>query len=241
MVRQTLPVADSESALKIQKAFLGFLVRKSFRKIIDCGRRVEEIQTRVCHEESFDLIMNDQMERMKVNEALMSLILELDSLALYSGLRCCRKVVIKKAIALQEAVDAIGTISTEIDDTRHHSTPIARDFDIMEDKAELVAESSSKSHYSAAPGDLEFIGKNVLSSQLMHRDTGDHELLKKLIRDSEKLMSMMQEVFEMNHLQALSISSLTSRVEQLERARMDDKLRKLRKRRHEIETVSTKH
>uniref|UniRef100_A0A7N0UUC5 BAG domain-containing protein n=1 Tax=Kalanchoe fedtschenkoi TaxID=63787 RepID=A0A7N0UUC5_KALFE len=241
-----LPKAESESALKIQKAFLGFLVRKSFRKIVDCGRRVEEIQTRICQEESFDLIMNNEMERAKVNEALMSLILQLDSLDLFSGVRCCRKAIIEKAIALQEATDAIGAIDSDNADIHRQSPTIpvnasADDLAMTEDEAEPVAESSSKSQRSAASGELESIRKDVLSYQLTQKSTSHQELLEKMMDDNEKLMSVLQEVFEMNHLQAQSISFLTSRVEQLERARLDEKLRKIRKRRHEIEIVSSKH
>ncbi|CAM8953533.1 unnamed protein product [Rhodiola kirilowii] len=227
-----LPISASESALKIQKAFLGFLVRKSFRKIIDLGGRVKEIQRRICLEESFDLIMNNEMERMKVNEALMSLILELDSLNLYSGVRCCRKAVIKKAIALQEALDAIGAINCPEDDAdaMQVSPTVAvkypqncnGDFVIIENEAEAPVSPSS--------GEAEIMERgDAKSYKLMHKSLSDRELLEKLKEDNQNLMNMMEEVFEMNRLQAQSISFLTARMEQLERARIDDNLRKIRK------------
>ncbi|KAF5726647.1 hypothetical protein HS088_TW22G00328 [Tripterygium wilfordii] len=50
----------------------------------------------------------DSKERLKVNETLMSLLFRLDSIrGVDSGVRDCRKSVIKKAIALQEMVDSI--------------------------------------------------------------------------------------------------------------------------------------
>ncbi|CAM8956580.1 unnamed protein product [Rhodiola kirilowii] len=224
-----LPISESESALKIQKAFLGFLVRKSFRKINDLGGRVKEIQRRICLEESFDLIMNKEMERMKVNEALMSLILELDSLNLFSGVRCCRKAVIKKAIALQEALDAIGAIDCPEDDAdaMQVSPTVAPqncngDFVVIENEAEAPVSPSS--------GEAEIMERgDAKSYKLMHKIMSDQELLEKLKEDNQNLMKMMEEVFEMNRLQAQSISFLTARVEQLERARINDNLRKIRK------------
>ena len=51
---------------------------------------------------------NDPKERLRVNETLMSLLFRLDSVrGIDSGVRDCRKSVIKRAIALQEFLDSI--------------------------------------------------------------------------------------------------------------------------------------
>ncbi|OMO56274.1 IQ motif, EF-hand binding site [Corchorus olitorius] len=99
---------SSRSAVKIQKVLRGFLVRKSMKKIKAIREEVNDIERRVSNKETVDLLRNDSKERLKVNEMLMSLLFKLDSVrGVDSGVRDCRKSVIKKAIALQELVDAI--------------------------------------------------------------------------------------------------------------------------------------
>ncbi|OVA17442.1 IQ motif [Macleaya cordata] len=98
----------STSALKIQKVFRGFLVRKSMKKIVGIKREVDEIERKILQKETVDLIRRDTKERLKVNEMLMALLFRLDSIrGVDSGVRDCRKSVIKKAIMLQERVDSI--------------------------------------------------------------------------------------------------------------------------------------
>lgn len=97
----------SNSAVKIQKVFRAFLVRKSVKKIKEIRGEVEEIEKRISTGDTIDLIARDSQERLKLNEMLMSLLFRLDSIrGVDSGVRDCRKAVIKKAIALQEFLDA---------------------------------------------------------------------------------------------------------------------------------------
>lgn len=97
----------SNSAVKIQKVFRAFLVRKSVKKIQEIRGEVEEIEKRISTGEAIDLIARDSRERLKFNEMLMSLLFRLDSIrGVDSGVRDYRKAVIKKAIALQEFLDA---------------------------------------------------------------------------------------------------------------------------------------
>lgn len=105
-------MSRSESAVKIQAAFRGFIVRKYVRKLDVVRREVEEIERRFCEEETVELMRGDERERLNVNEALMSLLFRLDSVrGVDSGVRELRKKVIRKAIALQEKVDAIATVA----------------------------------------------------------------------------------------------------------------------------------
>ncbi|BFG16054.1 hypothetical protein CerSpe_023280 [Prunus speciosa] len=98
----------SASALKIQKAFRGFLVRKSVKKISAIKGDVNEIEKRISKKETVELMKREAKERLKVNETLMSLLFRLDSvMGVDSGVRDFRKAMIKKAIALQERVDAV--------------------------------------------------------------------------------------------------------------------------------------
>ncbi|XP_021286697.1 uncharacterized protein LOC110418326 [Herrania umbratica] len=106
----------SDSAIRIQKVFRGFLGRKNIKKIKAIREEVNDIEHRVSRKETVDLIRNDAKERLKINEMLMSLLFKLDSVGgVDSGVRDCRKSVIKKAIALQELVDAIVSADQSLD------------------------------------------------------------------------------------------------------------------------------
>ncbi|KAK6160439.1 hypothetical protein DH2020_003820 [Rehmannia glutinosa] len=103
-------VDRSGSALKIQKVFRGFLVRKCLKKIKDIKVQVDEIEERLLKSEVVELVRRDEKERLRMNESLMSLLFKLDSICgVDFGVRGCRKAVIRKAIALQERIDAILT------------------------------------------------------------------------------------------------------------------------------------
>ncbi|XP_009600632.1 BAG family molecular chaperone regulator 6-like [Nicotiana tomentosiformis] len=102
-------------SLRIQKVFRGFLVRKSVKKIISIRNEVDEIERKIFCGEMAELIQRDERERLRVNETLMSLLLKLDSVrGVDSGVRDCRKAVIKKAISLQEKIDFIVSAGNQI-------------------------------------------------------------------------------------------------------------------------------
>ncbi|GER57610.1 Bcl-2-associated athanogene-like protein [Striga asiatica] len=107
-------VDRSVFAVKIQKVFRGFLIRKCLKKIKDIKREVDEIEWRLSWVEVVDLVRRDEKERLRMTESLMSLLLKLDSICgVDFGVRGCRKAVIRKAIALQERIDAIVAIDRE--------------------------------------------------------------------------------------------------------------------------------
>ncbi|KAI9125856.1 hypothetical protein K1719_003274 [Acacia pycnantha] len=100
----------SDSALKIQKALRGFLVRKSLKKIAAISNEVNQIERRILDHETIELIRRDSRERLRISETLMNLLLRLDSVTSVDfGVRGCRKSVIKKTIALQEKLDLIAS------------------------------------------------------------------------------------------------------------------------------------
>lgn len=100
------------SALKIQKKFRGFLVRTSVKRIKAIKIQVDDIEGMLLKSEVVELIRKDARERVKMNEGLMALLLKLDSIpGVDSGVRDCRKAVIRRAIALQERIDAIASVN----------------------------------------------------------------------------------------------------------------------------------
>nr|XP_016489780.1 PREDICTED: uncharacterized protein LOC107809633 [Nicotiana tabacum] len=102
-------------SLRIQTVFRGFLVRKNVKKIISIRKEVDEIERKILCGEMAELIQRDERERLRVNETLMSLLLKLDSVrGVDSGVRDCRKAVIKKVISLQEKIDFIVSACNQI-------------------------------------------------------------------------------------------------------------------------------
>ncbi|KAK1417216.1 hypothetical protein QVD17_26340 [Tagetes erecta] len=99
------------AALKIQKVFRGFMVRKNVKKIVSIRNEVSEIERRVNDIEFVNSIRRDGKERLRVNETIMCLVLKLDSIRSFDwGVKELRKMVTKKAIALQDKVDSIAQV-----------------------------------------------------------------------------------------------------------------------------------
>ncbi|KAM7503043.1 hypothetical protein LguiB_001947 [Lonicera macranthoides] len=122
---------SESAALRIQKVFRGFIVRKSIKRIMAIKKRVEEIERNALEKENMELIRKDAKERLRVNETLMALIFKLDSIRGVSpGIRDCRKAVIKKAVSLQEKVDFIAAAA--LDETSFVS-PDSRDAEVVDE------------------------------------------------------------------------------------------------------------
>nr|XP_017192191.1 uncharacterized protein LOC103452428 isoform X2 [Malus domestica] len=270
----------SESALKIQKAFRGFLVRKSVRKIAAIRVEVSEIEKRISKREAVELMRRDAKERLKVNETLMNLLLKLDSVkGVDSGVRDFRRAVIKKAIALQERVDSAVAENPQIDQTLElqSESPVNSDETQNSQSVELesaagpqietvrhgnawgcrevegsVSDSeSSGSSCDDSPNPLEDgvedvkvvereeVAEEEGAGEIMKDDdkrSSSRELLERVAEDNAKMMGMMEELFEKNQMQTRMLSSLSQRVEQLERALVCERLRR-RKRRHAAGTA----
>uniref|UniRef100_A0A7N2R9A2 BAG domain-containing protein n=1 Tax=Quercus lobata TaxID=97700 RepID=A0A7N2R9A2_QUELO len=84
----------------------------------------------------------DPKERLGVNKTLMSLLFRLDSCE-DLGVRDCRKIVIKRAIALQEFLDSIVangqtlTLGGEVDEAFDSSEIGEKECTIFESKVEI--------------------------------------------------------------------------------------------------------
>ncbi|KAK7824827.1 bag family molecular chaperone regulator 5, partial [Quercus suber] len=133
---------SDSSALKIQKVFRGFLVRKSVKKIAAIRREVDEAERRISREEALESMKNDPKERLRVNETLMSLLFRLDSVrGVDSGVRDCRKSVIKRAIALQEFLDSIvadeQTLGDDVDEASDSSEIGGKQGKVSESEVEI--------------------------------------------------------------------------------------------------------
>ncbi|XP_071709355.1 uncharacterized protein [Rutidosis leptorrhynchoides] len=200
------PTKTTSWALKIQKTFRGFRVRKSVQKIISIRNEVIEIERKINNDvEFFNLIRKDPKERLRVNEMLMSLLFKLDSVhGVDFGVRVLRKSVTNKVIALQEKVDSIGQQTL-------HSPKHVKDSSIDDVKADIVKEVDEN--------DVSDVKEKEKEEGLIG-EIENREVVKKLMDDNENTMELMKKMTEANDMQTRTIDSLNGRVEQLEKAFM---------------------
>ncbi|KAK4265076.1 hypothetical protein QN277_026175 [Acacia crassicarpa] len=339
----------SDSALKIQKALRGFLVRKSLKKIAAISNEVNHIERRILDHETIDLIRRDSKERLRISETLMNLLLRLDSVTSVDfGVRGCRKSVIKKAISLQEKLDLIASapdshaqghggveveanttvVPQEVNSDLHdeagdngsgRSEGISEFQSLVKQDDEVMAVDSAselRENVEAMPvsvpsevvSDSEILqdnsgqeasmvtgnpplenetmmeAKETPKDQFLHEGTSlageqsgtcataetasieeekginslpgierretvareseeavrnerrreernrDGELLQRMIEENERMMGLMAELFERNEIQTRLLSSLSGRVQKLEKAFACEKIRKKKKR-----------
>ncbi|KAI3696423.1 hypothetical protein L1987_79437 [Smallanthus sonchifolius] len=222
--QKPLSAPKESAALKIQRVFRGFLVRKSVKKISAIRNEVCEVERSINDTGIVDLIRVDAKKRLRVNETLMSLLFKLDSIrGVDFGVRDFRKAVINKAIALQEKVDSIVAAknrSANITSVQVPESSLFRD-QVVHGVIDATIDVNCNS-------------VEVVDETECERTDDDKkrniELLEKLMDDNEKMMTLMTQMFERNEMQSRMMNSLSQRVEQLEKAFVCDKPRK--KKRH---------
>ncbi|KAL1565336.1 hypothetical protein AAHA92_07563 [Salvia divinorum] len=251
----------TESAVKIQKVIRGFLARKSLRKVKDIKIEVDEIEERLKCGEVVELLKTDAKERLRMSESLMSLLLKLDSIrGIDFGVRGCRKVVIRKAICLQERIDAIVAGEIEAGESDRDVSEncadlkdsgeikcVAGGIEVGEsdrDAAENCADLKDSCEIECVAGGIEAGVENCADlegSCEMERGMEDggvgdcevkvsgeteRELLERMMKESEKMVRMMSELFERNETQTRMLNALTQRVGMLEKVIACDRMRK---------------
>lgn len=103
----------TSAAVKIQSAFRGFSTRKraplkNLRVILDVEAKAEDIRRRIADRQVVDSIRENEKERLKITEEIMSLILKLDSIqGVHSFVREARRAVVRELVGLEKDVDAI--------------------------------------------------------------------------------------------------------------------------------------
>ncbi|KAL6193405.1 hypothetical protein ACLB2K_034489 [Fragaria x ananassa] len=220
----------SDAALKIQKAFRGYLVRKSVTKIAGINREVDEISERVAKKETADLVRTDAKERLKVVETLMSLLLKLDSVkGVDSGVRDLRRSVIKKAIALQEKVEA-SAANHQTGGGHESAEPVTDSgLECSEESAETgVNERESSFNSRESKNGAEMLDKMVKENS--RESKNGEEMLDKVVKENQRMVGLMTELVHRNEKQTRLLGSLSQRVEMLERALINERLRRKKRR-----------
>ncbi|KAK7394260.1 hypothetical protein VNO78_14782 [Psophocarpus tetragonolobus] len=230
------------SAIKIQRVLRGFLVRNSLRKMGATRVELERIERE-------QVMMWEQKERLRVCETIMNLLLKLDSVRVlhYPGLRECRKSLINKAISLQEMLDPhsdgqgnscllkvkeedLGQCLREDEDGIETLRNWGLDNEeesglgpslVQEKEGEITCEEVKE---EASEERRVLVEENYLLKE-KEGEGKKGELL-------EKMLVMMEQLFQRNEMQTILLTSLSQRVEQLERAISCDKLRKKKKKKN---------
>jgi len=297
----------TDSAMKIQRVLRGFLVRKTLRKIV--AMRVE--LARIESEIRVEVVKREQKERVRVIETIMNLLLKLDSIRVlhYSGLRECRKSVIRKAIALQEMLDQMAVPVPDSDEgvkmeekeeecvveegnclveeeggsgmENLRNEEVEKESECLEEESvgletSLVEEEEEEVEFEEEQEEgeevealrttslieeeeeeeqkqeegekiealrneevqeKESVGKSLVVEE---GDGKKRELLmEKMVEDNHKMIEMMAQLFQRNEMQTTLLTSLSQRVEQLERALACEKLRRKKNRKTDRKNKQT--
>lgn len=103
--QQTQPNA----ATKIQSAYRAHMVRTLYKKIAAVNSEADQLQRLIQRQETVDAVRSNDREKLRMNEALMGLLLRLDSVpGLDPTVREARRKVSRRIVALQEILDAIS-------------------------------------------------------------------------------------------------------------------------------------
>ncbi|QCE12833.1 hypothetical protein DEO72_LG10g4083 [Vigna unguiculata] len=203
------------SATEIQRVLRGFLVRKTLKKIEAMRVELARIESEIRVEE----VKREAKERVRVIETIMNLLLKLDSVRVlhYSGLRECRKSVIRKAIALQEMLDQMEEKEDEC---------AMEEVEEVEEGNCLVKEEEEEDLRNE-----EEDNEGLRNEEVQEKESVEKSLLmEKMVEDNQKMIEMMAQLFQRNEVHTALITSLTQRVEQLERALACERLRRKKKR-----------
>lgn len=103
-----LPPLESNYATKIQSAYRSHMIRTLVEKIKSVKSEADRLERLIQRQETVDAIRSDERERLKINEALMALLLTLDSVpGIDPTVRDLRRSVSHRIVGLQEILDAI--------------------------------------------------------------------------------------------------------------------------------------
>ncbi|XP_058756006.1 BAG family molecular chaperone regulator 5, mitochondrial-like [Vicia villosa] len=229
----------NDSAMVIQRVARGYLMRKCMKKMLKMKVELEEIDKKVNNEETVKMMKKEQKERIRMGETIMNLLLKLDSVRVFhfSALRDLRKLLIKRAIFLQEFIDQIQTLGSadEVEDVEGKCEEdclmkVKEEQGQDEVEKEEDKEESVGSSFEEGSEDVkEEEGRIVIGCE--DEEEENREMLRRMMDENEMMMYMMTQLYEKNEKQASVLTSLTQRVEQLERAFTCDKLKKKNKRR----------
>lgn len=107
---QTTPSSDpAAAASKIQSAYRAHASRGLYEKIAAADSAADELERAIQRQETVDAVRSDARERVRMNEALMALLLNLDAVpGRDPAVRDARRKVSRRIVGLQEILDAVS-------------------------------------------------------------------------------------------------------------------------------------
>ncbi|KAJ4704025.1 BAG family molecular chaperone regulator 5, mitochondrial-like [Melia azedarach] len=106
---------QSQAAAKIQAAYKAHVIRSLYKKISSVNSEANHFQRLIQRQETVDSIRSDEREKLRMNEALMGLLLRLDSVPGFNpSIREARRKVSRRIVGLQEILD--GICGSNVDD-----------------------------------------------------------------------------------------------------------------------------
>ncbi|KAJ4975872.1 hypothetical protein NE237_000978 [Protea cynaroides] len=104
------------AAMKIQSAYRVHLVRKLVKRIKAVNSETDRLERLIQQQATVDAIRQDAMEKVRMNETLMALLLRLDSVpGIFPPVRELRRSATRRVVGLQEILDAVA--DTELPDS----------------------------------------------------------------------------------------------------------------------------
>lgn len=103
-----IPTSKTSAAAKIQSAYRSHVIRTLFRKIATVNSEANSLERLIQRQETVDAVRGDEREKIRMNEALMSLLLRLDSVpGTDPTVRELRRSVSRRIVGLQEILDSV--------------------------------------------------------------------------------------------------------------------------------------
>ncbi|KAL9373398.1 hypothetical protein Peur_033018 [Populus x canadensis] len=98
----------TSAATKIQSCYRTHMIRTLYKKISAVSSEADQLQNQIQRQETVDAIRSSEKEKLGMNEALMGLLLRLDSVpGVDPTVREARRKVSRRIVGLQEILDSI--------------------------------------------------------------------------------------------------------------------------------------
>ncbi|XP_027339050.1 BAG family molecular chaperone regulator 5, mitochondrial [Abrus precatorius] len=106
---QLPPQSQSHAALTIQSAYRAHRIRTLYRKISAVDSEADQLQRLIQRQDTVDAVRTNHLEKLRMNEALMALLLKLDSVpGIDPTVREARRKVTRRIVGLQEILDSVS-------------------------------------------------------------------------------------------------------------------------------------
>jgi len=108
------PQSQSNAALTIQSTYRSHRIRTLYRRISTVDSEADQIQRLIQLQDTVDSIRTNHLEKLKMNEALMKLLLKLDSIpGIDPTVREARRKVTRRIVGLQEILDSVSEVKVD--------------------------------------------------------------------------------------------------------------------------------